>query len=309
MNLDGVRTFVAVVDTGQFQEAAAELGITQQAVSKRIAALESDLGVRLFLRGRRGALLTIDGHAFVRHARALLDAEARAEAAMRPGTRPLRVDVLARRSGPAFLMRAFRRAHPDLEVEVLTIVDFATVADALVAGEIDATFRAVLQPLRRLGSGLTSARALDEPLELITGPTHPLASRAAVTPAELRDHRIWVPGIVAGSEWEAYYDVVAATFGLTIDPTGPNLSGEALLDAIAESSSVATLMGERMQLLWPIDHDLRRIPVRDPSLVYPHSLVWRRREPHPGVRTLRDHLEREGRTAAASTARARPWAP
>ncbi|MGW5696005.1 LysR family transcriptional regulator, partial [Streptomyces asiaticus] len=65
MDLDTVRTFVAAADAGQFQEAAAELAVTQQAVSKRIAALERDLGVRLFTRTPRGAELTIDGQAFI----------------------------------------------------------------------------------------------------------------------------------------------------------------------------------------------------------------------------------------------------
>jgi hypothetical protein len=44
VDLDAVRTFVAVADTGQFSEAAVDLSITQQAVSKRVAALERDLG-------------------------------------------------------------------------------------------------------------------------------------------------------------------------------------------------------------------------------------------------------------------------
>ena len=61
MDLDAVRTYVAVADAGQFRQAAADLSITQQAVSRRIAALEKDLGVRLFTRTVRGAQLTIDG--------------------------------------------------------------------------------------------------------------------------------------------------------------------------------------------------------------------------------------------------------
>jgi DNA-binding transcriptional LysR family regulator len=47
VDLDAVRTFVAVADTGQFQAAGDELAITQQAVSKRIATLERELGARL----------------------------------------------------------------------------------------------------------------------------------------------------------------------------------------------------------------------------------------------------------------------
>ena len=92
MDLDAVRTFVAAADAGQFSEAAAELSVTQQAVSKRVAALEKDLGVRLFARTARGARLTSDGLALLPHARELLHAEERAAASVRPGRRPLRVD-------------------------------------------------------------------------------------------------------------------------------------------------------------------------------------------------------------------------
>ncbi|MEI4422399.1 LysR family transcriptional regulator, partial [Streptococcus agalactiae] len=61
MDFRAVATFVAVADTGQFQAAAADLGITQQAVSKRVAALERADGVRLFRRTPRGAELTAAG--------------------------------------------------------------------------------------------------------------------------------------------------------------------------------------------------------------------------------------------------------
>ncbi|MER6982845.1 LysR family transcriptional regulator, partial [Streptomyces carpinensis] len=92
MDLEAVRTFVAVAEAGQFQKAAADLSITQQAVSKRIATLERMLGVRLFTRAARGAELTIDGQAFLPHARELLRVAERAGASVRPGRRPLRVD-------------------------------------------------------------------------------------------------------------------------------------------------------------------------------------------------------------------------
>lgn len=85
MDLDAVRTFVAAADAGQFQQAAAALSITQQAVSKRIAVLEKDLDVRLFTRTARGARLTIDGQAFLPHARELLRVAERADASVRPG--------------------------------------------------------------------------------------------------------------------------------------------------------------------------------------------------------------------------------
>ncbi|HEY5987369.1 MAG TPA: LysR family transcriptional regulator [Streptosporangiaceae bacterium] len=290
MDLDAVRTFAAVADAGQFQEAAVDLSITQQAVSKRIAALEKDLGVRLFTRTARGAQLTIDGQAFLPHARDLLQVEERAAASVRPGRRALRVDVIGRRLAPAGLLRDFHRAHPETELDVVTLFDAGAAIAAVRSGTIDASFRAVTLPARQLPDGIEAARVLDEPLQLLTGPAHEFAAARAVTPTELAGHRIWMPGIVAGTEWAAYYGELAAAFGLTIDPIGPNFGTEPLLDVIAGSPALATFVGEQTRLLWPADYDLRRIAVHDPTPVYPHSLIWRSDNPHPALTALRSYL-------------------
>ncbi|MFC4059139.1 LysR family transcriptional regulator [Planomonospora corallina] len=290
MDLDAVRTFVAVVEAGRFQDAAADLSITQQAVSKRIAALEKDLGVRLFTRTPRGPELTIDGQAFLPHARELLRAAERAVASVLPGSRPLRVDVIASRVAASGLMRGFHRAHPEIELDVVMLFDIETAVAALSSGAIDASFRAVAVPGRPLPEGIASVRVLDEPLQLLTGPVHALASARSVTVARLAGHRIWMPGIVPGTEWAAYYDDLAAEFGLTIEATGPNFGSDALLDTIADTPALATFMGEQTRLVWPAGHGLRRIPVTDPTPVYPHSLLWHRANPHPALASLRAHL-------------------
>jgi DNA-binding transcriptional LysR family regulator len=290
VDLDAVRTFVAAADAGQFQQAAADLSITQQAVSKRIAALEKDLGVRLFTRTARGARLTIDGQAFLPHARDLLEAEERAAASVRPGRRALRVDVIGRQLAPAGLLRDFHRAHPETELDVVTVFDADAAIAAVRSGTIDASFRAVTLPTRQLPDGIETARVLDEPLQLLTGPAHEFATARAVTPPELAGHRIWMPAIVTGTEWAAYYDELAAAFGLTIDPIGPNFGTEHLLDVIADSSALATFVGEQTRLVWPADYGLRRIAVHDPTPVYPHSLIWRSDNSHPALTTLRDYL-------------------
>ncbi|KPI20334.1 transcriptional regulator, LysR family [Actinobacteria bacterium OK074] len=290
VDIDAVRTFVAAADAGRFQDAAAELSVTQQAVSKRVATLEKLLGVRLFTRTPRGAKLTVDGQAFLPHARDLLRAEARALAAVRPGRRALRVDVIGRRLGPAALLGDFRRAHPEAELDVVTLVDADSAVDAIRSGTIDASFRAVTMPGRRLPDDIATARAYDEPVQLLTGPAHGLAAARAVTPAELVGHRIWMPGLVPGTESAAYYADLAAAFGLTIEITGPDFGTDPLLVTLAGSPSLATFVAERTHLVWPADHDLRRIPVRDPAPVYPHSLLWHRENPHPTLAALRAHL-------------------
>jgi len=304
VDLEAVRTFVAVADSGQFSEAAAGLSITQQAVSKRVAGLEKDLGIRLFARTARGARLTVDGQAFLPRARDLLQAAERAYAAVRPGRRGLRVDVVGRGLAPAGLLRGFHRAHPDTELDVVTLFDADAAIAAAAAGAIDAAFRAVHQP-ERLPGGVRAGRVFDEPVQLLTGPDHELAGAAGVTPAQLAGHRIWMPGIVPGTEWAAFYAGLAAAFGLSIDSRGPNFGLAPLLETIAGSATVATLVGEQTQLSWPAEYGLRRIPVRDPVPVYPHALIWRPDNQHPALTTLRAHL----RTIKPIVPNASTWTP
>ncbi|MEV6862907.1 LysR family transcriptional regulator [Streptosporangium subroseum] len=292
MDLDAVRTFVAVVDAGQFQEAAADLSITQQAVSKRIAALEKDLDVRLFIRTAHGAQLTVDGQVFLPHARELLRVEERADASVRPGRRALRVDVVSRRVAPAVLLQDFYRMNPEIQLDVVTLLsaDVDAAITAVEAGTIDASFHAVA-PQQHLPDAIRTARVIDEPHQLLVGPRHALANAHAVTPAQLAGHRIWMPGIAAGTEVAGYFDELAATFGLTLDVIGPVFGYEALLAEIADSPELATLVGERSRYLWPDSYDLRRIPVRDPALIYPLSLIWRDDNPHPALAEFRDYLD------------------
>jgi len=298
-----VRTFVAVADAGQFSVAADGLSVTQQAVSKRVAALEKRLAVRLFARTARGVQLTADGEAFLPHARELLTAGERAAASVRPGRRALRVDVVGRRLGPASLLRDFHQAHPGTELDVVTLFDAAAAIAAIREGTIDASFRTLTVPARELPDGLEAARVFDEPVQLLTGPGHAYAAATAVRPDELAGHWIWMPGVVPGTEWGEYYEALAGSFGLTIDTTGPRSGTEPLLDVIAASPAVATLVGEQTHLLWPAEFDLRRIALRDPAPVYPHSLIWRRDNPHPVLAALRDHL------VSTRPARTGTWMP
>ncbi|WP_042394659.1 LysR family transcriptional regulator [Streptacidiphilus carbonis] len=290
MDLDTVRTFAAAADAGQFQQAAAELGLTQQAVSKRIAALERNLGVRLFTRTPRGAELTIDGQAFLPHARELVRIAERAVASVRTGRRPLRVDILSSRGAASGLMRGFHRAQPEIELDVVMMFDIDAAVAAIRSGAIDASFRAVTVPGRPLPEDIECVRVLDEHLDLLTGSAHALAGARSVTLAQLAGHRIWMPGIVPGTEWAAYYDDLVAEFGLTIEATGPNFGSDALLDTVADTPALATFTGGHTRLVWPAGYGLRRIPVTDPTPVYPHSLLWHRDNPHPALAALRAHL-------------------
>lgn len=294
MDVEALRTFVTIAQTGQFQAAADELGISQQAASKRIAALERHLEVTLLARTSRGSRLSLDGQAFLLHAKKVVAAIEQAEQAVRPGSRPLRVDVLNRRIFPAQAVYQFYRSHPETDLDTVTLSteNAAQAAQAVLEGTVDASFRAL--PADQVPAGISVERLLDAPLELLVGPGHPLADKPWVSPADLAGHRIWIPGIRPGTEWAAFYQALSGAFGLSIDALGPNFGDEALMDALADSASLATLVGSGDRYLWPQTHDLRRIPLHDPTPVYPHVLLFRSGDQHPVLTALRDYLRTAG---------------
>ncbi|MCU0832354.1 MAG: LysR family transcriptional regulator [Rhizobiaceae bacterium] len=71
MQMELVETFLDLCDTRNFNRTAERLGVTQSAVSGRVAALEKAVGARLFNRSRSGTELTTEGLRFEPHARAL----------------------------------------------------------------------------------------------------------------------------------------------------------------------------------------------------------------------------------------------
>lgn len=235
--------------------------------------------------------LTFDGQAFLPHARSVVAGVERAVAAVGPGSRALRIDVLGLRSAQAVVLHDYWRSRPgtDLDVVTLRVNDPRVAVAAVEAGDIDASFRTVTDPAL-LPPDVRMIHAFDSPLELLVGPEHPLASARELTPSQLREHRIWVPGIAPRSEWSEFYDQLATDFGLRIDAAGPHFGDEVLLDTLAESAEVATLVGARDRYIWPAAHDLRRIPVVNPALAYPLSLILPATNPHPGLRGVIAHL-------------------
>ena len=69
MEIRQIQYFLSIVETGSFSEAADEHYISQSSLSKKIIALEKELGVSLFDRSKRQVFLTVAGEAFLEHAR------------------------------------------------------------------------------------------------------------------------------------------------------------------------------------------------------------------------------------------------
>jgi DNA-binding transcriptional LysR family regulator len=119
-----LRYFLAVVDTGNFSRAAAQMNVTQPTLSVGLAKLEKDLGAKLFFRNNRRVQLTEAGSRLLEHARAIEQEFAKVEQGvgrLQP-RRLTRLGVLS--TIPTPLIEKVVRRHQGLEPrERLEIVE------------------------------------------------------------------------------------------------------------------------------------------------------------------------------------------
>jgi DNA-binding transcriptional LysR family regulator len=190
-----LRTFVAVADELSFTRAAEAIGLSQQATSKAVRALEDELGVVLLERTTREVRLTPAGTTLLESARDLL---ARAELAFAEVR-----DIEAGVSGTIGV-----GVSP-----AIGLADRMDVARALraLSERVSVAFHEVrpsqLRPLLRAGEldiALTRARGLDEPsissrelrpsaMVCCVPDTHALATRTSVVAGDLAGERLLVP--------------------------------------------------------------------------------------------------------------------
>ncbi|MQY15355.1 HTH-type transcriptional regulator GltC [Streptomyces sp. RB5] len=243
MDTGWLEVFRAVARHGSFTAAGAELGFTQSAVSRQIAALEAEFGAPLFDRLPRGVRLTEQGQVALAHAEAALDrlgAARRDLAALRDvHTGRLRLGSFAT-AGAALVPRtlaAFREAHPGVTVSHTEGFSRTHVA-ALAAGELDlAVVSGYAEDLDAF-EAVELTRLLDEPVLVALPAGHRLAERRTLRLAELADEP-WIAGSaspedtlisaclrrgfrprieVVAREWLAKFGFAAAGFGLTLVP-------------------------------------------------------------------------------------------
>src|SRR6266702_5795164 len=193
LDLTQVRAFVEIAKRRHFGRAAAQLFLTQQALSKRIQRLEHTLGEPLFVRGTRGVELTEAGQRFLPHAQALLAAADAAAAAARPTSWPLRLDVWGHVQAPLRMVRRLLDETPELAIELSMRRSLQAALEALGRAEIDACFGRVQDLDRPWPSGLTHRPVLLERLAVAVSAKHRLADATLLRPADLRESVMWFP--------------------------------------------------------------------------------------------------------------------
>lgn len=181
LDLVHVQSFVAVVETGSFHEAARRLGLAQPTVSQHLRKLEEMLQAALVVRSHVRCIATAKGETFLQHARRLLRAAELAQAAVRA---PRLVVGAASNIGIYLLPRIVRDIQARLDNTFgldLSIGSNPVITERLRTGEVDVG-------LTEWWSGLPGFEARiwrAEPLLVIVPAEHPWANRRAVRAADL----------------------------------------------------------------------------------------------------------------------------
>ncbi len=249
MDLYQIRYFLAIAETGGFTRASERLYVSQPSLSVGIKKLEQEMGVVLFERGGRRAILTPAGKVFEEKAKTILNEYHSAlhelkgfqnQPILRLGAlRSIRIAALSR------LLGTFREKYPQVIIEFLD-GNLAELRDWLERGNIDLA----MTVLGNHESPKTSLALFSQRRLLAVSKTHPFAQRGTVRVTELDKQpyiermncELWgeicqlfesqgvQPQVVyraAHEEW--VFSLVAAGLGVTIMPEWQDVSDVAYI--------------------------------------------------------------------------------
>lgn len=305
MELNAIRSFDAVAQTHSLSQAARLVHLAQPALSRRVHALERELGVSLLTRHAKGVSLTPAGAVFAGAGRQLLQDiaaaldNAEATAAGRRG----RVVIAATRAAmarglPVELQESLRRDHPDVTVSV---EDFEqpTACEAVAERRADLAICSDSTLLPGLVSETLWSELIDR---VIVSAHHPLAARASVTLKDLGAFPfVFAPGS-AGQETAQQVEASLRKAGLRSHVIA--IEGDVRAAHVAVATQHAWTLVTRSRAQAPPDGTVV-LPVDGLSVAVDMIAAWRRDDRRPLTQTILRRL----RELAGSYAESRVRAP
>ncbi|BET11754.1 LysR family transcriptional regulator [Pandoraea sputorum] len=202
LELSDLRAFVAIAERGNFRAAAEEIHLSQSALSRRIAKMESTLGVRLLDRTTRRVDLTAFGRDFARKARELLNDFDESLRGLTDGATRLGGEVTlacvpsAVRHFLPEVLRQFHETYPRVLIRV-TDTGASDVLSSVVRAEADFG----LNYLGAQEDTIEFEPILKEPFVLACRHEHPLARRKEVKWCELKDYDFMAVAKASGNRF------------------------------------------------------------------------------------------------------------
>jgi DNA-binding transcriptional LysR family regulator len=190
LNTQRLKVFREVLAQGSFSEAASSLDYTQSAVSQAIATLESEAGVALLERDRRGVRPTSAGERLAEHAERILaqleaaEAELGAIAGVRGGELRMASFPTAGATLMPLAIAAFRSAHPAVTLSLVE-GEPEELTPRLRDGEFDLGLIFEFEGTGELGPGLRSTPLFDDAMKLALPSGHKLARQERIALEDL----------------------------------------------------------------------------------------------------------------------------
>lgn len=240
MDLQQLRYVVEVAAEGSFTRAADRCFVTQSALSHQIAALERELGHRLFVRSSRSVRLSEAGEAFLEHARAAVtSADLAREVVTRTAeelTGTLRLGVIPTVTAVRVpeLLAVYRRAHPQVRVELL-MGNSDHLVNEVRRGTVDLAFLGVRPGDEPRGVALEHL-AVDRHVVAVSR-AHRLAHRRRVRLADLTGETF--ADFPAGSSGRAQSDAAFADAGIARDVAFEVGTADLLLGLVSHGLAIA----------------------------------------------------------------------
>ena len=197
MDISALQAFIAVAESGSFSRAGERIFLTQPAISKRIAALEQDIGARLFDRVGRKIHLTPAGEALLLRTRAVLGEleDIKRDITNLSGTIAGELSVatshhigLHRLPGP---LKRFHETYTQVRLN-LHFMDSEKACNAVARGELEL---AVVTLPPSADPPLRVEKIWDDPLDIVVSRSHPLAQAKRVQAAMLLGYPAILPGL------------------------------------------------------------------------------------------------------------------
>lgn len=195
MDLDQLRSFVAVAEVRSFTRAALLVHLSQPAISRQIARLESELGTPLFERYGRHVECTSDGKLLLPLAKNIV---ARADDAcrlIREHVGAVSSKVRVGSTGTVFayllspILASFLKSFPKVQLDLVE-KDDALLVEMVVSGELDCAIVTAWGSPRAAATHL-----LTEEVLLVIPRTHRFAGRSSVALTELAEDPFLFPGV------------------------------------------------------------------------------------------------------------------
>lgn len=196
MDLASLNTFIAIAEHGSFSRAGEQLHITQPAVSKRLAALEEQLGAQLFDRLGREVRLTQAGETLLPRAYRIVNELEDSKRALSnlnnlvSGKLSLATShhIGLRRLPP--ILREYTHKFPQVELDI-RFLDSEVAYNDVLHGRCELAL-ITLSPQRR--EHLKSVKIWHDELVFVVAPGHPLSLRDQVSLQDLCNWQAVFPG-------------------------------------------------------------------------------------------------------------------